>query len=48
MAFVFFSGFSTLWINLAMPDLPDVTHGYLAGLNEGENVSLWLREFSFG
>jgi len=42
------AGFSTLWLNLALPDLPDTSHGYKAGLKEGQQVSPWLREYAFG
>ena len=41
-------GFSSLWINLALPDLPDTSVGYNSGLKKGEAVSPWLNEFTVG
>lgn len=41
-------GFSTLWLNLALPNLPNTMHGYQAGLRSGQEVTPWLREYTIG
>ena len=41
-------GFSTMVLNMALPDLPDPDSGYKVGLKAGEDCSRWLHEYING
>jgi len=41
-------GFSTMVLNLSLPDLPDPASGYKVGLKSGSACSRWLLEYTNG
>ena len=45
---IYLQGFSTLLLNLALPDLPDAKEGYEAGVPPGLQTSAWLQEYAEG